>query len=53
MAEAHGELLKAVTSGKGQSLTAIESITEFVAAATAVRDAFGKTAADALSGSGS
>ncbi len=53
MAEAHGELLKAVTSGKGQSLMAIESITEFVAEATALRDAFGKTAADALSGSGS
>jgi hypothetical protein len=53
MAEAHGELLKAVTSGKGQSLTAIQSITEFVAAATAVREGFGKTPADILSGSGS
>lgn len=51
MAKAHHDLFVAVTSRRGQSLVAIESITEFVAAATAVRDGFAKTAAEAASGS--
>ena len=46
MANAHKALANAVASGKGQSLIAIESITDFVAAATAVRDSLGRTVAE-------
>ncbi len=51
MAEAHGALRDAIASGKGQDLAAIELVTEFVAAATAVHDGFAKTAGGAAAGS--
>lgn len=52
MAQAHHALREAIDAGKGQDLQAIELLTEFVAAAGAVRDGFKETAGSALADSG-
>ena len=51
MASAHTKVRDAINSGKGQDLLAIQSITEFLAAAQAVHEGFTRTTGEIIAGS--